>query len=295
MRRLATRAAIIGIAGLVAASVATGCRTHAKAASLEANQGVAAFEAKEYEKAKRHFGKALELEPKDAASLYHLGLLQLVEKDAKSAAITLNKAVEADPRHAESRYHYARAQVALGASKDAEVTLKGLFALDMSHPGGHTLAGEIREAAGDLDGADEEWRKAIDGDPGHTNAYLRLAELYRRVGALRDAEAVLREGMRFASMSVELPDALGRVLLEAGNPDAAADAFGRVLDKVPERASTQYNLASALILANQPGPAARALRTYATLIADKADEATAKTIKTLIWRLENRAAATKKR
>ncbi len=78
-----------------------------------------------------------------------------------------------------------------------------------------------------------ELRRRVDADPSSI-AFAQLAEEYRRVGNLEEAERVCREGLARHPGYLSARVTLGRTLVERGNLDAAMHELQCVLDSAPD-------------------------------------------------------------
>ena len=83
------------------------------------NQGVALYEAGEYEKAVAEYTKAIELDPKLASAYYNRGLAYFKMRQYDSALADFNKAIELDPRSSTAWVGRGIALEGLGKYKEA--------------------------------------------------------------------------------------------------------------------------------------------------------------------------------
>jgi tetratricopeptide (TPR) repeat protein len=60
----------------------------------------------------------------------------------------------------------------------------------------HLAAGQMLERQGDLQGAIEQYEKAVASNPRFTTAYNRLGIVYQKLGKLDDAVNILRQGIK---------------------------------------------------------------------------------------------------
>jgi len=92
----------------------------------------------------------------------------------------------------------------------------------------------IAMIAGDLKHAEANLREALDVDPTFTAAYVNLADLYRSQERDRDAEAILRQGLRAAADRATVEFALGLTLFRLGQHSEAFTHLHRAHTLRPE-------------------------------------------------------------
>lgn len=155
---------------------------------------------------------------------------------------------------------------------------------------------ESLEAAGNWAGAAAIYREAI-AEGGNARAYVRLAQLYHKLGRANDALAVMEEAEKNLPGDAEILNQLGLSLIDAGKPEkavsvfealsamepdnamflngravafdyagnhaAAQEIYQRALSLAPESLSIQNNLALSMILNGQVSEAIRLLKPLA--------------------------------
>lgn len=88
--------------------------------------------------------------------------------------------------------------------------------------------------AGDLEGAEDTLREALDVDPTFTAAYVNLADLYRSRERDEDAEAILQQGLRVAADTASVEFALGLTLVRLERRAEAMTHLARAYALRPE-------------------------------------------------------------
>jgi tetratricopeptide (TPR) repeat protein len=88
--------------------------------------------------------------------------------------------------------------------------------------------------AGDVQHAEENLREALDIDPTFTAAYVNLADLYRSQERDKEAEAVLREGLKAAADRAAVEFALGLTLVRLERHSEALAHLRRAHEIRPE-------------------------------------------------------------
>ncbi len=102
-------------------------------------------------------------------------------------------------------------------------------------------------------------------------AWLRLAELQSTMGRSNEAEITLRTGLVYLREVGPLHNALGLILAERGDYDAAARRLGRAVDLLPDDARIHYNLALVLERLERSDAAESSLRTAIRLAPNDPD------------------------
>ena len=134
----------------------------------------------------------------DDAEVHHR-LARLLEADGRDddALTHARRAVELDPHCSPAWTLVARAALDRGELDEAATALNRAFAAtDEAGPALYMLAGRIRHALGDLDGATAAYTQALDGADGRAEPHRLLAEALAQRGQTAEAighlEAVVR-------------------------------------------------------------------------------------------------------
>ncbi|MGZ3429505.1 MAG: tetratricopeptide repeat protein [Polyangia bacterium] len=125
--------------------------------------------------------------------------------------------------------------------------------------------GCAREDEGDSDGAIAAYRRAIEADAAHVDAFINLGRLLHERG---DTEAALQSYQ--TALTLRPDDAraafnLGVVLEDVERLDDAAAAYQRAIDADPRAADAHYNLAGVFERLGDRAAALRHLKTYKKL------------------------------
>ncbi len=129
------------------------------------------------DKAEQSLRRALKMEPANAAANFNLGLLLGEQGRLPEAEQALRTALKADPQMAAAAFNLG---VILGEKNldEAIAWCQKAHELRPTDPKyAHTLA-FYRRKKGDVDGAVELLRKAIQHEPSYLDAYLLLGEIY---------------------------------------------------------------------------------------------------------------------
>ena len=175
------------------------------------------------------FERAVALAPDDAVAQTRLGSQYLDEGKAHLAAVHLQESSRLDPKNQSTLYSLQRALREDGQTAQAEAIKQKLAELlrnkdkdDQSLVAGIELnnQGANLEKAGDLRGALEKYRAALDVLPGHVGIRVNFAIALLRLGQWKEGLAELREAVRRepenAVFKAVLDDALAQAPVEFG-------------------------------------------------------------------------------
>ena len=148
--------------------------------------GQAAFEAGLLDEASSAFELALGVAPADRNARFNLGTALLARKEYAKAIETLEPLLASgEPRAA---FNLVQAYRGAGRTADARRVLEALAERSPEHPNLQLTLGFLREETGDLEGAEEAYRREIGLRPQTLAAYLNLAALLEKRG--RKPEAI---------------------------------------------------------------------------------------------------------
>ena len=151
---------------------------------------------------------AVTQDPNDPALLWKLALAYESQERWDAAATTFARAAVLQPTQTRYWYRSGRAWIAQGAGGDLEAydaaqePLEKCVEVQPAFAECHYLLAEAEEWLDHEQLAADQYGLAIQKDPTQPRYYLRLAELYWSFRMHREAETVLREGVRFVPSSV---------------------------------------------------------------------------------------------
>ena len=93
------------------------------------------------------------------------------------------------------------------------------------------------------DAACEAYRRALDADPCHLDAYINLGRLLHERGKVAEAALVYRQAVDRCGPSATLLFNLAVLQEDIGEPLAAIESYRRALDVAPALADAHFNLA----------------------------------------------------
>ena len=191
--------------------------------------------------AETRYRRALALRPDFAAAWMNLGVVLREQGREVFAEAAFRRAVELRPDMIAGWVNLAILEREQSRPEEAEQHLRKAFALNPGHLETLVTWCQFRISEGDLAGAWEWLRWALDRDPWHaeaTNMYGILLHMDGRFAAAVDVfDQAEKLGNKIAASN------RGNTLLEMGRLDDALRAHETAVDRAPESAGALYNLA----------------------------------------------------
>ena len=181
----------------------------------------------------------------DTAERLSVALLDRHPDDAETR-ITLAQTLSAGQRWTEAEEEFESAL-------DSETATTSQRAL------AHQGLGSARAVRGDLGGAIEELRAALELAPELAEAHAELGGMYAEVGRLQEALDELREAVRLAPEMGQARFNLGTLLLHLGRPEEAIQNLQQAVEAEPSDSDTLNNLGLALLAVGRVEEAGRSL------------------------------------
>lgn len=150
--------------------------------------GVAQTRLRNYAKALQPLQKAVALQPDNGMGHYELGLALFETGDWKSAAPQFEAAVSRAPRWADAHFSLAAVYARIDRIPDAMTELDACLELQPNHYRANLLRGRILFLQGNAALAVLNLEKAVLAEPKSQEAHLFLADAFRQLGRLFDAE-----------------------------------------------------------------------------------------------------------
>ena len=124
------------------------------------------------------------------------------------------------------------------------------------NPMTHIAAGQMLEKQGDLNGAIEQYEKAVAADPKNSTGYNRLGIVYQKLGRFADAEQMFAQGIAVHPGSASLHNNLGYTFLMENKLAEAEQSFRNSLAVSPQYQRARMNLGIVLVHAGKLDDAA---------------------------------------
>ena len=177
------------------------------------------------------WSRVVALDPRHDVGLYNLGAALAAEGRNEEAAARYRQVLALRPDHA-----------------DARANLNRLDAARLEHEGNELAA------RGDLVTASERYRQAIAFDPRRTHSQAGLGMALATLGRSAEAMPVLRDAIRLGADDPAVPNALGVLLLQSGQPREARSVLETAIARHPGDVSLAHNLARLLATGGGAGP-----------------------------------------
>ena len=210
------------------------------------------------DEANETYRQVVAINPERPESHYELGVELQTHGNAAEATREFEAAVALAPAYADPMTQIVLIDLATGRSTAALDRLNQQIARAPRSGALYDLVGLVRAARGELGAAEAAYRRAVDLEPGLTDARVRLAELYAGTGrydlALQQADSALR----FEPTNARAMMTLGVAYQQRGDTARARQAYETVLSRYPGFVNAANNLA--LLLADEPGQLERAFK-----------------------------------
>lgn len=138
--------------------------------------------------AEEYARKAVELDPKLPMAHYLLGVLYTYKSRIPEAIAEFQKELAVNPAHAPTYYKLADAYVRVQKYDEAERLLQRSIWLDASSTGPYILLGKVLEKKGELELAVRTLQRAASMDPNNPMTHQLLGQTYRDMGKKEEAE-----------------------------------------------------------------------------------------------------------
>ncbi|MBS1214314.1 MAG: hypothetical protein H6R26_2931, partial [Proteobacteria bacterium] len=184
------------------------------------------------------------------------------------ARLLYERILEVEPDNPDALHFFGLLRHQLGARSEGIALLRGAVAAAPKYAAAHSNLGNMLLEEGDLEGAEQAYRDALECDPELVQTKNNLGLLLRRRGHREAAESIYREVIAQAPEEPLAYSNLAHLLSEIGRVDEAAMLLGKAVQLNPEFAEGFHNLGHVLSLRNQPEAAAEAYRRAVELGAD---------------------------
>jgi tetratricopeptide (TPR) repeat protein len=231
-----------------------------------------------------------ERHPDSIQAALSLGEGLLAAGQSRQAAEALAPAVARFPAHAELRTLYGKSLLEAGraaaAHAELQVVVRALNPMD-AEP--YWLLGQALERADRTEEARTHYEAAVQREPRHTRALLRLGYLAGTDGQLTEAETFFRRAAAVNPESPEILSALAEVQFRLGRPAEAEEAARRALRRDPQGVKASFWLARSLHAQDPLGNAAEAEAAYRRAIGAGGEAADARIYLAQLLRRQGRA------
>ncbi len=210
----------------------------------EANQYLAAGNAKA---AAESYGKALQLNPRDAKLRYNLSLALDRMGDFTAERKELEKTVELDPNIGAAQNQLGLLALRSGQQAEAELRFKKTLAIDPKFAEAQSNLGVLYSQQGKNAEGAAVFQQAIKNDPKYTKAYINFGLLLAQQGAFSEAEQQFRTAITIDANYPDAYAALGMLQAKTGHGAEAVKSFQTAVTLEPTSAQAHLNLGIALV------------------------------------------------
>jgi len=176
---------------------------------------------------------------------YILGICYIQRKNYDQARKAFGKMFDVPPDSAASYLFTARMLLRQEYDPVAEEYAQKAVALDPKLPLVHFLLGELYLYKSRIPEAISEFQKELAINPGHAATYYKLADAYSRVQKFEDAERLLQRSIWLDATSTGPYILMGKVLEKKGEFDLAVRALQRAATMDPNNPTTHHLLGQA--------------------------------------------------
>jgi len=185
--------------------------------------------------------------PRDADAMNLFGILCAQRGDPASASEWLGKAIAIDPQNAAYRLNFGKALLQLKRPRDACAALERATALDSDYAEAYNELGLARMDLGDLQAAASAFRKTLLLRSNYWEAFNNLGLALHRQGRNEEASENLRRALELEPRSAAVLSNLGLVSRAQGRALEAVEFYRAALTSGAREPTILANLGNALI------------------------------------------------
>ncbi len=218
-------------------------------AYAHALKGKAHVELQEHSLAVEEFEKAIAIGSPMAYAAY--GQYLLSRRNYQKASELFEMALRSEPKNI--KFVEGRIRSMIGASKFG-AALKALSEAAASYPGNPVIAflqGRISHKIGNFEEAENNYQRAMKGEPLQWEPYFHLGELYIKTKRFEEAQSLLNMALEKAPKRTEPYAGRGDYFFEVGKLDEAKLNYHKALEIDPEYAAAHAGLAQVLSVEKQ--------------------------------------------
>jgi len=183
----------VPLLAVVLSSALFGCADDADKVARFMKSGEEYVSEGKHEEAVIEFKNVLQIDPEHAAAHEALSLAYLETQKPREAYWEMSETVRLDPNNVDARLRYGTVSAAIGEHDLALEQAEAVLALEPTSSPALLLRAQGRESKEDFDGAEADFKAAVEADPkGPAYRFLYAGYLERR-GRFEDAEKTLRD------------------------------------------------------------------------------------------------------
>ncbi len=186
--------------------------------------------------------RTVQLEPRNPAAHYNLGIALLRQNRPKEAGDRFSETIRLSPGLAVAYQDLGNAQAMQGALEAAADNYRKAITLNPSLTEAHYNLGHALQQLGHTHEAMESYRNAVRVQPDHALAHYNLGTVLWEQGAVEAAVQCYREAVRARPDLIDGWQNLGAALQLLGRLAEATESYRRVLALKPEHGEAHVNL-----------------------------------------------------
>ena len=210
-----------------------------------------------------------QLDRRDAAAWFTLGLLSGMLGDFQEAAACNRQATDLQPDYADAHFNYAKAQQALCHADEAAQSYRRALQLRPHWPEACNNLGNVLQEQGQLREALDLYHQALALNPGYLDARINLGNALRQRGEFEQAAEQYRAVLAVQVNQAATHKYLGNVQLAQGQLEAALASYRRAAQLDPADSGSVAAQAAVLERQGRSAEAFDLIRPY--LETDRAD------------------------
>jgi tetratricopeptide (TPR) repeat protein len=172
------------------------------------------------DEAQANFERAVEIHPRFAPALAGMSAVWHARRDLSKSLEWIDRAIERNPRAGAIRCQRGNLLVEMFQGREAILEFERAFEMDPGNVDALVFKGRTQSRLNDWRGADETFRRALQGNPTLASAYVGLAAVQMELGDLSEAQRLLHAAANFN----EGKDGLSEAQLELSRRQAALRA-----------------------------------------------------------------------
>jgi tetratricopeptide (TPR) repeat protein len=198
-----------------------GCRSDEDRLASFLERGNQYIDNDEPEEAIIEFKNVLQIEPEHAAAHEALSLAYLKVEKPREAYWEMSETVRLDPQNVDARLRYGTVSAAIGDYDLSLEQAEAVLELDPTNAAALILRGQSRETRDDLEGAEADFRAAVENEPDGPAYRLLLTGFFERQRRFDEGEQALRDLIEIEESYLAV-STLARMVVRSGDRDDEA-------------------------------------------------------------------------
>lgn len=224
--------------GLLLAGSLGGCANDADRIASFMENGEAYVEKGQYDEAVIEFKNVLQINPEHAGAHEALSLAYLETEKPREAYWEMSETVRLDPKNVEARLRYGTVSAAIGEHDVALEQAEAVLALDPKSAPAFILRAQGRESKEDYEGAEADYKAAVDAAPNGAAFRFLYASFLERRGRFDEAEKALRDLVAIEESYIAY-SSLARLVSRSTERDAEAESLLKKTVELAQKAPTE--------------------------------------------------------